>query len=184
MACIGYARVSTTDQDASLQHEALNAAGCSKIFTDEMSGKYASRPELDACLDYLRPGDSLVIWKLDRLGRSLLNLEELAARLQERDIDLVSITEGFDTKTPAGKMLFAVLGAVAEFERNLISERTRAGLRAAAAQGRKGGRARKLTSSDVDLAKKRIDNGETVAQVAKAAGVSRMTLYRYLEASA
>ena len=184
MTRIGYARISTTDQDASLQHEALKSAGCSRIFTDQMSGKYATRPELDACLDYLRAGDTLVIWRLDRLGRSVLNLQELAALLQGRGIELVSLTEQFDTSTPAGRMLFSVLSAVAEFERDLVSERTRAGLQIAAKSGRKGGRARKLTDADVELARTRISNGETVGQAAKAAGVSRVTLYRYLEASA
>ncbi|MCU1670871.1 MAG: site-specific recombinase, invertase Pin, partial [Blastococcus sp.] len=141
MTRIGYGRVSTPDQNADAQHDALDAAGCERVFFDHgVSGKLARRPELDACLDYLRPGDTLVITKLDRLGRSVKNLVDQVLDLGTRNVDLVVISQGIDTTTPAGKLIFHVLAAIAEFERDLILERTLEGLAAARARGRKGGR--------------------------------------------
>jgi DNA invertase Pin-like site-specific DNA recombinase len=143
---VGYARVSTCDQDAALQIDALAAAGCMRIFEDKASGAKEDRPQLVACLDYLRDGDTLVIWKLDRLGRSLSHLLQLANDLQARGVQLVITTMGIDTRTPGGRLLYSVLGAVAEYERSLIKERTQAGLHAARARGRVGGRPAALTA--------------------------------------
>src|SRR5579864_7975147 len=140
MALIGYARVSTLDQDPSLQLDALTAAGCGKIFDDQASGARADRPGLQRALDYARQDDVLVVWKLDRLGRSLPHLIEVVAALEQRGIGFRSITEAIDTTTPGGRLVFHLFGALGQFERDLIQERARAGLAAAAARGRKGGR--------------------------------------------
>ena len=139
---IGYARVSTADQDLALQHDALSATGCEKVFDDTMSGARADRPGLHAALEHAREGDVLVVWRLDRLGRSLRDLLDLVHALGGRGIVLKSITESLDTTTPGGRLVFQVFGAIAEFERNLIKERTTAGLRAARSRGRKGGQPR------------------------------------------
>ena len=136
---LGYARVSTLDQNEDLQLDALSAAGCDQVFTDHASGRLASRPALDDLLSRVRPGDTLVVWKLDRLGRSLKHLLEVVAFLEERGVALRVLTEQIDTSTPGGKLVFHVFGALAEFERDLIRERTRAGLAAARARGRVGG---------------------------------------------
>ena len=181
MGKIGYARVSTIDQNLDVQTDALTAAGCSRVFKDRASGKLDRRPQLDAALDYLRPGDQLVVTKLDRLGRSLRHLLNLMADLERRRIDLQVIDQGLDTSTPAGKLIFAVIGAVAEFERDLISERTRAGLTAARARGRKGGRRPAMTPERAAVAQQMYDSREhTMAVIAKTVGVSRATLYRSL----
>ena len=181
MAKIGYARVSTADQNLDAQRDALNAAGCERIFADKASGKLDRRPELDKALDYLREGDQLVVTKLDRLGRSLRHLLNLVADLERRRVDLQVLDQGLDTSTPAGKLIFAVIGAVAEFERDLISERTRAGLQAARARGRKGGRRPVMTPEKAAVARQMYDTREhTVTTIAKTVGVSRATLYRYL----
>lgn len=189
MATIGYARVSTTDQHLHLQEDALRAAGAEKVFTDQMSGSKASRPGLDACLDYLRSGDTLVAWKLDRLGRSTKNLIELIELLRERDVDLVITTMGIDTRTPMGKMVFTIFAGVAEFERDLIRERTHAGLAAARARGRVGGRKRTLSPKQAqharDLYGKTGDDGKrahTVQEIANLLRVPRTTVYGYLDA--
>src|SRR3712207_6388362 len=140
MALIGYARVSTTDQQLHLQQDALKAVGCLKIFTDTLSGATVERKGLDDALAYLRHGDTLVVWRLDRLGRSLKHLIETVTTLQDKGIELKSLTEHIDTGTSGGKLIFHLFGALAEFERNLIRERTAAGLLAARARGKQGGR--------------------------------------------
>jgi DNA invertase Pin-like site-specific DNA recombinase len=145
MERVGYARVSTLDQDPSLQIDALNAAGCRKVFVDYASGAKADRPELANALDYAREGDTLVVWKLDRLGRSLPHLIEVTTALRARGVQFHSLTEGIDTTTAAGELVFHIFGALAQFERALIRERTMAGLKAARARGRRGGRRPSLT---------------------------------------
>lgn len=191
MAIIGYARVSTGDQDTALQLDALTATGCERVFEDHASGSREDRPELAACLDYLRAGDTLVIWKLDRLGRSLPHLLQLAGDLQARDVELVITTMGIDTRTPGGRLLYGILGAVAEYERSLIQERTRAGLEAARARGRVGGRKPSLSPRQAKLARdmyaeKDADGkrAHTVADIARELKVGRSTIYRYLESPA
>ena len=180
---IGYARVSTTDQNPEAQHDALNAAGCDKIFTDHgVSGKLARRPQWDACQAYLRPGDVLVVTKLDRLGRSVKHLVDLGLSLRDRGIDLVVTQQGIDTTTPAGKLLFHLLAAIAEFEADLISERTRDGLAAARARGRKGGRPPKVNARQATLIRQMYASREhTIKEIADTFGVSHMTVYRHLE---
>lgn len=188
---IGYGRVSSQEQHPEAQEDALLMAGCDKVFIDKASGKLASRPELDKCLAALREGDSLVITKLDRLGRSLKNLIALAEELKERGVALVVLDQGIDTSTPIGRMFYQILGAVAEFERELIVERTKDGLAAARARGRTGGRKKALGTRQARLARDMYDEvGEdgkrvhTVAAIAKELGVSRPTIYRYLEEKA
>ena len=179
---MGYARISTAGQNTDAQHDALTAAGCERIFTDMASGKLARRPRLDALLDYVRPGDVVVVTKLDRLGRSLRDLLDLTATLAARGVDLRVLHQGIDTTGPTGKLTFAILGAVAEFERDLISERTHEGLVAARARGRKGGRRPVLSEAKVAHARKLRDGGEhTMAQIAELVGCSRATLYRVLD---
>lgn len=180
---LGYARVSTVDQDPQLQLNALAAAGCDRIWTDYASGSLASRPQLDQAVDHLRAGDTLVVWKLDRLGRSIRHLIEMAAMLEARGVDLRSLTEGIDTTTPAGRLYFNVMAAVAEFERDLLRERTHAGLAAARAKGRRGGRPPVMTASKLARARALLNAGElTTEEVARAIGVGRTTLYRHLQA--
>src|SRR3984885_2977164 len=145
---IGYARVSTLDQDASLQLDALKKAGCLKVFTDKASEALDKRPQLDRLLDQLRPGDTVAVWRLDRLGRSLKHLIALIEDLEDRGVGFRSLTEGMDTTTPGGKLVFSIFGALAEFERALIRERTKAGLAAARARGRKGGRASVIAAEE------------------------------------
>lgn len=179
---IGYARVSTRDQHPESQADALTAAGCARIFTDRITGKLARRPQLDAALAYLRPGDVLVITRLDRLGRSVRNLIDLAETLREREVGLRVLHQGIDTTSPAGRMFFHVLAALAEFEAALISERTLDGLEAARARGRKGGRRPKLGDRQVALVRQMYAGGEhTVAEIAKTFNVTRPTIYRALE---
>lgn len=178
---VGYSRVSTTLQDPALQHDALTAAGCTRIFTDTASGKLASRPQLDACLDYLRSGDTLVVWRLDRFGRSLRDLIDRMAQLNERGIGFRSIMEGIDLTTPTGRMCFHIFGALAEFESDLIKERVNAGLATARARGRKGGRRTVMTPKRTEHARQMLASGETVMDVARTLGVSRTTLYRHLD---
>lgn len=185
---IGYGRVSTNEQHPEAQEDALRSAGCDEIYIDKASGKLASRPELDKALLRLRKGDSLVITKLDRLGRSLKNLIELSDRLKDEGVSLVVLDQGIDTSTPIGRMFYQILGAVAEFERELIVERTKDGLQAARARGRVGGRKKALRPRQVDLARSMYDekgaDGKrryTVQEIAEELGVSRPTVYRYLE---
>ena len=185
---IGYGRVSTRDQHPDAQHDALKAAACHQIFLDKASGKLARRPELDkALLSANRYGDQLVVTKLDRLGRSLEHLIELAKLLQARGVDLVVLDQGIDTSTAVGRMFFHILGAIAEFEHALMSERTMDGLAAARARGRTGGQKPKLGPRQVKLAREMYEeNGEdgrrthTVSQIAAEFGVSRPTIYRHL----
>ena len=177
----GYARVSTTDQDLAAQVDALQAAGCDEILSEKISGTAAARPELARLLDKLRPGDTVVIYRLDRLGRSIRHLLELVELFQARGVELVSLQEQIDTTTATGRLLVHLFATLAEFERSLISERTKAGLAAARARGRKGGRPPALTPAQVKLAKAALaDPSVTVSEVAKQFGVSRSTLYRYL----
>jgi len=179
---VGYARVSTTDQNPDLQQDALTAAGCARVFTDTASGALDKRPHLDALLDYLRPGDVLVVWRLDRLGRSVRHLTETVNTLAERGVGFRSLTEGIDTTTPAGKLVFHIFAALGEFEREIIRERTNAGLDAARARGRKGGRRPKMTPGKLDTARQLYDSKEhTMEQIAEIVGVSRARLYRHLE---
>jgi DNA invertase Pin-like site-specific DNA recombinase len=185
MSLVGYARVSTIDQNPALQHDALDGAGCTRIFTDTASGALDQRPQLSAALDYLRPGDVLVVWRLDRLGRSVRHLTETVNTLAERGIGFRSLTEGIDTTTPAGKLVFHIFASLAEFEREIIRERTNAGLAAARARGRTGGRRPKMTPGKLATARQLYDGrAHTVAQIAEIVGVSRATLYRHLEANA
>ncbi|MDP9366676.1 MAG: recombinase family protein [Chloroflexota bacterium] len=179
---IGYARISTGEQTLDLQLDALDKAGCGKVFTETASGAKADRPILEDVLAYLRPGDTLIVWRLDRLGRSLPHLIETVATLRDRGIGFRSLTEQIDTTTPGGKLIFHVFGALAEFERDLIRERTRAGLAAARARGRTGGRPKKLAEPrKLALAQALYDGGQTdVATICQTLGISRATLYRHL----
>lgn len=179
---IGYARVSTADQDLSLQLDALAAAGCEKVFTDKASGTKANRDGLAEALAYAREGDSLVVWKLDRLGRSMKGLVDLAADLEVRKVDLRSLTDGIDTKTAAGRFFFHVMAALAVMERELILERTRAGLEAARRAGRVGGRKRVMTPAKLESARKLLTAGTPPKDVASSLGVSVATLYRHVPA--
>lgn len=178
---IGYARVSTTDQRFDLQTDALERAGCERIFTDHGSGARGERPGLLDAQSHLRRGDTLVVWKLDRLGRSVRQLVTLVAELEARGINFASVTDGIDTSTSSGRFFFHVMAALAEMERDLIRERTLAGLRAAKARGRFGGRRPKLTSQQVIHAKRLLQDPKTTAiEVAQTLGVARSTLYRAL----
>ncbi len=178
---LGYARVSTDGQDHALQLDALKAAGCERVITETASGSRGDRPELARLLGQARAGDTLVVWRLDRLGRSLRHLIDLSEQLQARGVALRSITEAIDTGTPSGRFMFAILGALASMERELIVERTRAGLRAAAARGRRGGRPPALDEQRVRAAKAMLASGTMSAgEVARQLGVSPSTLYRHL----
>jgi DNA invertase Pin-like site-specific DNA recombinase len=178
---IGYARVSTLDQNLDLQEDALKAAGCEKIYSDKTGGTKAERPGLERAMADLRPGDLLVVWKLDRLGRSLKHLIEAVADLSHRGVGFQSLQESIDTTTSGGKLIFHVFGTLAEFERDIIRERTLAGLSAARARGRMGGRPRNL-----DDKKKRhavllhSDPTNSVKDICRTLGISKATLYRYL----
>lgn len=180
---IGYARVSTQDQNLDLQTEALTRAGCEKIYEDKISGVRVERPGLTRALEMLREGDTLVVWKLDRLGRSVKQLVDMVGELHKRGIQFKSLTDAIDTGTPAGRFFFHVMASLAEMERELIIERTRAGLDAAKQLGRKGGRKPKMTSSKIESAKKLLASGIPPRDVAKDLGVSVPTLYRWLPAS-
>lgn len=183
MATIGYARVSTRDQNPDSQTDALQGAGCDKIFIDHASGKLAKRPELSKALEYLRDGeDTLVVTKLDRLGRSVRNLKEIADELQQRGIGLKALSQGIDTTTPGGRLFFHLLAAIAEFEHDLIVERTQEGLAAARARGRNGGRRPKMSATKVAQARAMYDTGDhTVQEIADTFDVARQTIYRHLE---
>ena len=182
---LGYARVSTVDQELALQQDALTAAGCYRIFTDTASGSLDSRPALSEVVDQLRPGDTLVVWRLDRLGRSIRHLIDFLAELDRRQVGFRSLTESIDTTSPGGRLVFHVFAALAEFERELIRERTNAGLAAARARGRHGGRPPRLTADQVKTARRLYDQKElTVGQIGDVLGVSRTTIYRALERQA
>jgi len=181
---IGYARVSTTDQTLNLQMDALEKIGCSKIFTDTASGAKAQRLGLEEALDYVREGDTLVVWRLDRLGRSLKHLIDTITDLNNRKIGFKSITENIDTTTSGGKLIFHIFGALAEFERDIIRERTNAGLLAARARGHLGGRPKVSTLNTpkkVALAQSLYDNkNNSIDEICKTLNISRATLYRYV----
>ena len=174
---VGYARVSTIDQDPTLQLDALAAAGCAKVFEDRASGARADRAGLRSALEYVRDGDVLIVWKLDRLGRSLPHLIETVTSLATRGVGFRSITEAIDTTTPGGRLVFHLFGALGEFERDLIQERTLAGLAAAVARGRKGGRKPVLTSEKLKLARTLIAKGLTVREAATRLRVGKTALY-------
>jgi DNA invertase Pin-like site-specific DNA recombinase len=178
---IGYARVSTIDQTLALQQDALKAAGCEQTFTDTASGALTDRPGLAQALSHLRAGDTLVVWRLDRLGRSLVHLIDTITDLQQRGIHFKSLQEQLDTMTSGGKLVFHVFGALAEFERDLIRERTRAGLAAARARGTVGGRPRSLSPKTIaQLRTLAADKRIGVAEICQTLGISRSTYFRYL----
>lgn len=182
---VGYARVSTHEQSLGLQEDALHLAGCDAIFRDEgVSGATWSRPALDQLLKSVKPGDVIVIWRLDRLGRSLSHLIQLVSSLNERGIGFTSVCEAINTETASGRLLFHMMGALAEFERSLISERTRAGMAAAKARGASLGRPRRIGSQDADLARIALNDGRaTMAEIASSMRVSRSTLSRSIKKS-
>jgi DNA invertase Pin-like site-specific DNA recombinase len=184
---VGYARVSTQDQTLALQQDALHEAGCERIFTDTASGARSDRPGLDEAVEYVRGGDTLVVWKLDRLGRSLPHLIETVRGLEQRGIGFKSLTEQIDTSTSGGTLIFHVFAALAEFERDVIRERTQAGLAAARARGRRGGRPKAAALNDakkVALAQKLYDDEtHSTDEICKMLQVSRATLYRYITRS-
>lgn len=183
MALIGYARVSTAEQDTALQTDALNQAGCERIFEDTVSGAKADRPGLAAALAYLRKGDVLAVWRLDRLGRSLAHLIDTIGALEARGVGLRSLTESIDTTTSGGRLIFHVFGALGQFERDLIRERTKAGLSAAAARGRKGGRKPVVTAEKLQRAQEHIANGLNVREAAARLKVSKTALYAALQSA-
>jgi DNA invertase Pin-like site-specific DNA recombinase len=180
---IGYARVSTEDQLLDLQLDALKNAGCVRIFNDRISGSRSYRPGLEEALSHLRTGDILVTWKLDRLGRTVKGLVDLIAQLAEQGIQFRSLTDGIDTTTPAGRFFFHVMASLAQMERELIAERTKAGLIAAKKRGRIGGRRRLMTPGKVDSARRLLESGMAPREVAQNLGVSIPTLYRWVPAS-
>jgi DNA invertase Pin-like site-specific DNA recombinase len=180
VAHIGYARVSTIDQDPALQLDALASAGCAKVFQDCASGARADRAGLRSALEYVREGDVLIVWKLDRLGRSLPHLIETVTTLEKRGVGFRSITEAIDTTTPGGRLVFHLFGALGQFERDLIRERTRAGLAAAEARGRRGGRKPVITIEKLKRAREIIDKGFTVREAAMRLKVGKTALYAAL----
>lgn len=178
---IGYARVSTHDQNLDLQRDALKQAGCEKIHIDQASGQTLDRTGLERALDQVRPGDTLVVWRLDRLGRSLKHLIELMSGLEKKEVGFCSLQESINTASPGGKLVFYLFGALAEFERNLIRERTQAGLAAARARGRRGGRPRALTRKQEELAVKlHQERQHTIREICGILKISKPTLYEYL----
>jgi len=182
MMLVGYARISTADQTLNLQHDALERAGCVKVFTDTASGVKAERKGLQEAIDYVREGDVLVVWRLDRLGRSLKDLIETISKLEARKIGFKSPTENIDTTTSGGKLIFHIFGALAEFERNLIKERTNAGLHAARLRGIKGGRPKALDTKKAEMARRlHADTTNSIDEICKTLGISRMTLWRYVK---
>lgn len=180
---IGYARVSTSDQKLDLQKDALTAAGCERLYEDQISGLKKDRPGLQKALDHLREGDTLIVWKLDRLGRSVKDLIVFVESLEKRKIHFKSLTDQIDTTTPQGKFVFNIMASLAQMERELILERTRAGLNAARAKGRIGGRKRLMTQSKIDSAKSLLSQGTPAREVADNLGISIPTLYKWVPAS-
>lgn len=181
MAQLGYARVSTFDQHLDQQITALTVAGCERLFTEKATGTRTDRPELMRLLEYAREGDVLVVWRLDRLGRSLRHLLDVVGDLEERGIGFKSLTESIDTTTSTGRLIFNVFGAISEFERDLIVDRTKAGLAAARARGAKPGRKPALSADQIAIVQQMHSSGQhTVEAIAKVVGVSRATIYRAL----
>lgn len=180
---VGYARVSTVEQNIDLQLSALREAGCEKLYQDHISGTKANRPGLDMALEVLRKNDTLVVWKLDRLGRTVKGLIDLVSQLHLKEINFKSITDNVDTTTPSGRFFFHMMASLAQMERELIAERTKAGLAAAKAKGRVGGRKRKMTQSKIESAKQLLASGILPKDVAQNLGVSIPTLYRWIPAS-
>jgi DNA invertase Pin-like site-specific DNA recombinase len=178
---IGYARVSTHEQTLNLQQDALQKAGCNKIFTDTASGAKTERVGLEEALNYVRKGDTLVVWRLDRLGRSLPHLIATMTDLENRGIGFKSLTENIDTTTSGGKLIFHIFGALAEFERNLIRERTQAGLTAARARGKTGGRPKVLTGRKLSIAQDLYDRRHPIAEILQTLKVSKATFYRSIK---
>jgi DNA invertase Pin-like site-specific DNA recombinase len=177
---IGYARVSTDDQNLDLQRDALKKAGCEEIYTDTVSGTKARRPGLEQALSHLRAGDTLVVWRLDRLGRSLRHLIDTITTLQERGIGFKSLTEAIDTTTSGGRLVFNIFASLAEFEREIIRERTNAGLQAARSRGKLGGRPKALSDKQVQMLRNLAADPDTsIDDICKTLGISRMTYYRY-----
>ena len=178
---VGYARVSTTDQNLRMQEDALKAAGCEELYSDIASGAKAERPGLNNALSYLRKGDTLVVWKLDRLGRSLGNLIQIVKDLSKREIGFKCLQENIDTTTSGGQLIFHIFGALAQFERELIKERTQAGLKAARVRGRLGGRPTLLNKQQVKKLKDHYEKGDlSVNEICKLFNITKPTLYRYL----
>lgn len=180
---IGYARVSTKEQNIELQREALNKNGCERIYEDIISGTKFEREGLNIALEVLRAGDILVVWKLDRLGRTVKQLVELVGEFEKKGIHINSITEGINTATPSGKFFFHMMASLAEMERALIIERTRAGLETAKRLGKLSGRKPKMTPAKVQAAKKLLEGGISAKEVAKSLEISVATLYRWIPAS-
>lgn len=181
MSMIGYERVSTADQNLDLQRDALTVAGCERIFTEKASGKSSDRPQLAAMLDYVRAGDQVVVWRLDRLARSVADLVDLAGRLEAAGVQLRSLQEQLDTSSAGGRLIFHVFAAVAQFERDLISERTNAGLAAARERGRRGGRPTVMTPEKLAAAQALQRSGDlTIDQMARQLGIGRSTLTKHL----
>jgi DNA invertase Pin-like site-specific DNA recombinase len=180
---VGYARVSTIDQNLDLQLSALKEAGCEKLYQDQISGTKANRPGLGMALEVLRKNDTLVVWKLDRLGRTVKGLIDLVNQLHQKEIHFKSITDNVDTSTPAGRFFFHIMASLAQMERELMAERTKAGLAAAKAKGRIGGRKRKMTQSKIESAKQLLASGSLPRDVAQNLGISIPTLYRWIPAS-
>jgi len=180
---IGYARVSTQDQNLDLQSAALKDAGCKRIFDDKLSGTRRDRPGLERALDLLREGDTLMVWKLDRLGRSVKDLVELVGELEKRGVHFRSLTDAIDTSTPAGRFFFHVMASLSQMERELLIERTQAGLGAAKIAGRIGGRRPKMTPSKLQAAQQLLDSGVPPKDVAANLGISVPTLYRWIPAN-
>ena len=179
---IGYARVSTDDQSLNLQRDALEEIGCEQIFQDQMSGAKVERPGLRQALKYARAGDTLVVWRLDRLSRSLTDLIAVVTQLELESINFKSLHESIDTVSSSGKLVFHLFGALAEFERNLIRERTTAGLQAARTRGRVGGRPKALNQNKRDMCVKLYDEKfHTVKEICQMMGISKPTLYKYVE---
>jgi DNA invertase Pin-like site-specific DNA recombinase len=179
---VGYTRISTEDQNHDLQLDALKNAGCKIFFSDKASGGKADRPGLIKALDYLRQGDCLIVWKLDRLGRNLKHLIEVVEDLKSKKIGFMSLQDGLDTTTNGGKFVFQIFGAMAEFERDLIRERTKAGLDAARARGRTGGRKEKLNDTQVAALKTMYESkNHSLSEICSTFGITKPTLYRYLE---
>lgn len=178
---LGYARVSTNDQNPALQIDALGNFGCERVFEEKVSATSKVRPQLDRLLDSLREGDTVVVWRLDRLGRSIKDLIALVELFKERGVQFVSLTEKIDTSSPSGELIFHIFASVAQFERSLIIERTKSGLSAARARGRVGGRKRKMSIEDIKKARALATSNEiSISDIAEHFNISRTTLYKYL----